>query len=424
MAREDLFDPGLGDTLFCDLTQSWSAKGGGVGTYIRHKRRHILDHSHHRHLLIIPGERDSTLVEDDGRAITVTIASRQVPGSPNYRLLLRNRAVREALARYRPNLIECQDAYNLPWAAVAHCRNFPETALVAAYCTDFPTVYVDRVVGKFLGPSVGAAAARISYAYAAKLYRHFDAVFAMSENGGAAKLRALGVGRVDVVPLGVELGEFSPAKRSAALRQAIGIADDEPLIIYAGRLDSEKRPQVVAEAFLRLPPELRAFLVLIGDGPMREPLAEQLAGKRALLPGFINDRSLLAEWLASADLYASGMADETFGISVVEAQASGLPVIGVAGGAMVDRVTPEIGRIGPVDDAEAMAHNLAEVWAGDPRGMGEASWRHAQQFSWRQSMQALFGEVYPRAFHTAAEGPRLAHGRRWAHIVARGAARA
>jgi alpha-1,6-mannosyltransferase len=71
-----------------------------------------------------------------------------------------------------------------------------------------------------------------------------------------------------------------------------------------------------------------------------------------------------------------------------------------------------------------MARNLAEVWAGDPRGMGEASWRHAQQFSWRQSMQALFGEVYPRAFHAAAERPRSVHGRRWAHIGARGAARA
>ena len=44
------------ETTYCDLTQSWSAKGGGVGTYIRHKRRHILDHGPHRHLLIIPGD--------------------------------------------------------------------------------------------------------------------------------------------------------------------------------------------------------------------------------------------------------------------------------------------------------------------------------------------------------------------------------
>ncbi len=403
MARDDPFGSGPDETIYCDLTQSWSAKGGGVGTYLRHKRRQILDHSPHRHLLIIPGERDETLVEEEGRAITVTVASPQVPGSPNYRLLLRNGAVRAALALYRPDLIECQDAYNLPWAALAHRRAFPGTALVAAYCTDFPTVYVERAVSKWLGPAVGGAAARISYHYAANLYRRFDAIFAMSENGGAATLRALGVGPVNVVPLGVELGEFSPAKRSPALRASLGLRDHEPLIIYAGRLDSEKRAEVVVDAFLRLPEELRAFLVLIGDGPTRAPLAEQLAGKRALLPGFVRDRAKLAQWLASADLYASGMANETFGISVIEAQASGLPVVGVAGGAMVDRITPDIGRIGPVDDAAAMARNLAELWAGDPRATGQAAWRHAQQYSWHESMLALFGELYPRALHNAAQ---------------------
>jgi glycosyltransferase involved in cell wall biosynthesis len=51
----------------------------------------------------------------------------------------------------------------------------------------------------------------------------------------------------------------------------------------------------------------------------------------------------LAAWLASADLYVSAMADETFGISVIEAQASGLPVVGVAAGAMVDRVPSGLG---------------------------------------------------------------------------------
>jgi alpha-1,6-mannosyltransferase len=310
--------------------------------------------------------------------------------------------VRAALAKHRPDLIECQDAYNLPWAAIAHRRAHPGTALVAAYCTDFPRVYVERTVGKWLGRAVGGAAGRISYAYAAALYRRFDALFAMSENGGAAKLRSLGVGRVDVVPLGVELGQFSPDKRSPALRASLGLADHQPLIIYAGRLDSEKRAEVVAEAFLRLPEELGAFLVLLGDGPMRAPLAQRLAGKRALLPGFVDDRDDLARWLASADLYATGMADETFGISVIEAQASGLPVVGVAGGAMVDRVTDGIGRIGPIDDAEAMARHLVEIWTGDVQAMARASCDHAQQFSWRQSMQVLFGELYPRAMASAA----------------------
>ena len=69
-------DPDLaraaGPRLFCDLTQSWSEVGGGVRTYLLHKRRHILESTPHSHLAIIPGAEDSVVEED--RAITVTIA--------------------------------------------------------------------------------------------------------------------------------------------------------------------------------------------------------------------------------------------------------------------------------------------------------------------------------------------------------------
>ena len=85
------------ERLICDLTQSWSEVGGGVGTYLRHKRRHILANTPHRHLLIVPGPEDT--VAEEGRAITATIRSPHVPGSPNYRLMLRNRAVRAILER-------------------------------------------------------------------------------------------------------------------------------------------------------------------------------------------------------------------------------------------------------------------------------------------------------------------------------------
>ena len=76
-------------------------------------------------------------------------------------------------------------------------------------------------------------------------------------------------------------------------------------------------------------------------------------------------RGELARWLASADIYVSGMADETFGVSIVEAQASGLPVVGVAAGAMIDRVTDAVGRLGPVGDADAMARNILDMWRSD-----------------------------------------------------------
>jgi alpha-1,6-mannosyltransferase len=401
MSRDDPWDAYSGHgppRLFCDLTQSWSAVGGGVGTYLRHKRQHILATMPHRHLLIVPGPQDE--ITENGRAITVTIASPKVPGSPHYRLMLRNGAVRSALERFKPDLIECQDAYNLPWAAIGHARRHPGTALVAAYMTDFPTTYVERPFRKFVGKTLAGAASRLCYWYCGKLYSRFDAMFALSENGGMAKLKSLGLDRIHAIPLGVELGDFSPGRRDPHLRRKLGVGDDRPLLVYAGRLDGEKNAQLLVDAFRLLPRDLGAHLLLIGDGPLRGSICD-LRDPRIHLPGYVRDRSELARWLASADIYVSGMADETFGISIVEAQASGLPVVGVAAGAMIDRVTPDIGCLGPAGDAAAMARNILDLWAADRRTMGEVAEQHARQYSWDRSMTDLFTSLYPKAFRRA-----------------------
>jgi len=386
--------------LFCDLTQSWSDVGGGVRTYLLHKRRHILESTPHSHLMIIPGARDEVIEEE--RATTVTIASPHVPGSPHYRLMLRNGAVRAALERFRPELIECQDAYNLPWAAIMHRRRHPDTALIAAYMTDFPTVYVERPLSKVITQPVASVLSRICYGYCGLLYRRFDGVFSLSENGGAAKLRSLGIEPIEVVPLGVELGEFGRNRRDERLRAKLGLADNQPLLIYVGRLDGEKKPDVVVDAFRRLPKALGAKLALLGEGPLRADI-RALGDERIIMPGYVKNRAELARWLASADIYVSAMADETFGVSIIEAQASALPVVGVRAGAMIDRVTHAMGRLGPVGDPTAMAANILDVWNSDLPAMGEAARAHALQFSWVSSMEALFGRVYPAAFQRRRE---------------------
>ncbi|MGI8705603.1 MAG: glycosyltransferase [Sphingomicrobium sp.] len=389
-------EPSRSSQLICDLTQSWSEVGGGVGTYLRRKRDHILSHTPHRHLVIVPGKADS--VKEDGRAITVTIGSPPVPTSPNYRLLLRNGAVKAALRRFGPDLVECQDCYNLPWAALAYRSEHPSTAVVAGYFTDFPTAYVHRPLKRLLGDFGAGQLRSLAYRYCGLLYRRFDAVYALSENGGAAKLRELGAGSVGIVPLGVEIDAFGRDRRDSGLRQSLGVGEQEPLLIYVGRLDRERRAQLVVDAFARLPDELGARLVLIGEGPVRDEISRS-GDRRIIAPGYLSDRSELARWLGSADLYVSAMADETFGVSVIEAQASGLPVVGVAAGAMLDRVDEETGRLGPVDDAGAMAANILELWQSDRRAMGEVARAHVEgRFSWDRTFQILFGDIYPPAF--------------------------
>jgi alpha-1,6-mannosyltransferase len=222
-------------------------------------------------------------------------------------------------------------------------------------------------------------------------------MFALSENGGATKLRSLGISNVDVVPLGVEVGEFGADRRDPKLRAKLGLADDQPLLIYVGRLDGEKKPDVVVDAFRRLPKSLGAKLALIGEGPLKDEIAA-LGDKRIIMPGYMKNRAELAQWLASADIYVSGMADETFGVSIVEAQASGLPVIGVAAGAMIDRVTDAVGRLGPIGDAQAMSRNILDVWNAGKGAFAKGARSHALQFGWDHSMEALFTRVYPAAF--------------------------
>ena len=389
-------------SLLCDLTQSWSDVGGGVGTYLKRKRAYILEQTPHRHLMILPGPRDEVI--DEGRAVTVFIASPKVPGSPHYRLLLRNGAVRAALEKCRPDLIECQDAYNLPWAAIAHRKRYPETALVAAYFTDFPTVYVKRPFAKFIGRGLADAVSRQCYRYCGALYSRFDAVYGLSENGGVAKLTEAGVDNVAVVPLGVELDEFDPSRRDMALRHSLGVGDDQPMLIYAGRLDGEKRPHVVVDAFRQLPEAMGATLVLLGDGPLRAQFSELGKTMRIVAPGFVNGRAELARWLASRRHLCFG--DGRRDVRHFGDRGAG---IGPARGRSRRRRDGRSRHAGHwadwarSDDAMAMARNIADVWAHQPQDMGFAAREHVRhRFAWDQSMESLFTSVYPTAFQRAA----------------------
>jgi len=384
------------ELTLCDLTQSYSASGGGIRSYITAKRAFLDAHTPHRHVLIIPGARNK--ISHDGRHTTIEIASPKVPGSPNYRLLLRSREVIKALRDIRPRTIECLDAYNLPWAAIAYQRKMPDATLIAGYRTDFPTVYVEAIFGKFLGPWAGGRLKNRAYKYAGKLYSKFDGVYAL-EATMAQHLCGLGVADVDVLPLGTDIETFHPNKRDPAWRAELSAGKKDPILVYAGRLDKEKQADIVVEAFLKLPKDMNASLVMLGDGKLKHKLIERTKNRAVFFPGYVSDRAELAKILASSDIYVSAMAFETFGISIIEAQAAGLPVVGVNAGAMPARVPPQLGRLGPVGDAAAMADNIALLWESKQiKQMAIDARTHViDNFSWQKTFERLFGHIYPKA---------------------------
>lgn len=380
----------------CDLTQSYSIKGGGIGTYLRRKRRFIAETTSHTHVLIIPGAENK--ITQNGQLITAEIKSPKVPGSPNYRLLLRNKAVKEILRQFKPASIECLDAYNLPWAAIGFRKEQPSTKLIAGYRTDFPTVYVEQPARRILGDWVAKKLKSRAYSYAGKLYTKFDARYALNRTMGDT-LEHLGAGRVDVLPLGTDVDVFSPDARDDNWRTHIGVKADEPVLIYAGRIDKEKQPDVVVDAFLKLPTNMNAHLCLLGEGKLLDPLKEKTRGQNVHFLGYVSDRTELAKMLASSDLYVSAMAYETFGISIIEAQACGLPVIGVAEGAMPDRISDALGRLGPMSDSDVMAQHIQDLWNHDIyKSMRVNARQHVlDNFSWDKTFDHLFRKIYPSA---------------------------
>jgi alpha-1,6-mannosyltransferase len=378
----------------CDLTQSYAETGGGVRTYLHAKRDHILDRTDHQHVLIVPGPDDERT--PDGRSTTYRIASPRVPGSPAYRLLLRSDKVLRILREERPDVIEVHCTYNLPWTALWHRRDH-EAAVVGFTMTDLGSAYVEPGVRRVLGRTAGRAARRLTDRYIEALYGRCDATVAISADM-ADDLAERGVDGVRWIPLGVDTDRFRPGHDGHAVRERYGAGPEDLLMVYAGRLDGEKRPDVLVDAFEALPPDFPAVLVLAGEGALREPLAARTRDDaRVHVVPFIQDRDELARLLAGADLYVSAMPHETFGLSVVEAQASGLPVLGVRSGAMVERVTDgETGRLVPPDDPEAMANAMREL-AGDRdrlEAMGRRGRAHVERhFSWTRTFDRLL-ELY------------------------------
>lgn len=399
---------------FCDITLSYTETSGGIRTYLDAKRDYLESETDHEHVLIVPGEEDA--VETRGRLTKHTVASPILPGCEPYRFFWRPGKIKHVLRESQPHVVELGSFYVAPWPAFSYRRDRDNDGLPTVVGGYFHSDIADAYFGAplreafhgwsevvdWLGDRLAGAAEAGAASFVGSVFEKCDVRLAASP-AQAERLTEYGVAPpVEVVPLGVDLELFNPARRNGRLRQSLGVGDESTMLIYAGRLDSEKRPHVLLDAFEQLPEELDAYLVMLGEGPLKEELQERSEHNErvAVLP-YETDPARFAELLASADVYVTAGPHETFALSVVEAQACGLPVVGVASGALVERVPDGLGLLGPVDDAGAVAENIARV-ARQRDTMGEAARRHVQEaFSWDATFHRLLS-IYEQAVRDRA----------------------
>ena len=163
------------------------------------------------------------------------------------------------------------------------------------------------------------------------------------------ELTDAGIGHVRKLRRGVDTELFTPERRDPALRRSWGVHDDAPVVLCVGRVAAEKNLGLAVQAFRALHARIPgARLVLVGDGPQREALAA--ACPDALLVGTKRDADLAAHY-ASADLFVFPSLSETFGNVVLEAMASGLPVVAFDRAAAQEHVAHGIsGLVVPATD--------------------------------------------------------------------------
>jgi alpha-1,6-mannosyltransferase len=361
-----------------DITMFYAPQSGGVRTYLAAK---------HRVLGAMPGVRHSILIP--GASYTQCAGIHTVPALPipfghGYRFPLRAGTWRNRLMQLRPDVIEAGDPYRLPWAALAAGERLG-APVVGFYHSDLPRLVRVRF---------GSVWCRAAERYVRRLYPRFDLTLAPSRVV-ADYLRSAGIPRVAVQPLGVDIECFHPRLRDENLRHELGLSRRTRLLIFAGRGAREKNIPVLLDTLRHLGP--RYHLLLVGPGmPARE-----IPSNVTVLPSYY-DGAVLARWFASADALIHAGTQETFGLVVLEAMASGLPVIGTTFGAVAELVSPDTGVLADRACARVLAEATEHLFMRDLRATGRCARARAEtHWSWFSVFQQLLSH-YARLVNTGA----------------------
>ncbi|MFE9691476.1 glycosyltransferase family 4 protein [Micromonospora sp. NPDC005806] len=370
------------------VTESFPPDVNGVAHSVVRTAEHLLARGHDP-LVIAPspagGRRRASARQPYP---VVRIPSVPLPRYQGFRLGVATAGLAGALLGHRPDVVHLASPFILGAAGATLAARHGLPA-VAVYQTDVASY---------------ARAYRVGWGEAAAWRRlrgiHNSAQRTLAPSTrAAADLIANGIQRIWLWRRGVDADRFQPARRSEELRRAL-VPGGELLVGYVGRLAPEKRVELLA-ATARLP---GVRVVVAGDGPARPPLERALPAVRFL---GVQQGEALARLYASLDVFVHTGPHETFGQTLQEAAASGVPVVAPASGGPVDLVQNGVtGLLVPPDDGDALAAAVAELAADPARraAYGLAARAAVSRRSWSAVGDELIGHYEAVLAGTAAAG--------------------
>jgi alpha-1,6-mannosyltransferase len=368
-----------------DITKWFGEASGGVRTYLTEKARYVAARATLRQVLVVPGPFDGYSLGSGVR--TYRLRGPLIPTQTAYRFLFATRSTRRVIEHERPDLIEVGSPFFVPWVTAMASRRL-QTPLVAFHHTSLATLPRSLALGGW----AGRAWTRMTGAYVRRLSRLFRTTVVASDFAGD-ELRALGIERLSHVPLGVDLEHFRPGRADRVqTRRRFALPLDRPVVLYVGRLAREKRLDVVLDGWPAVERATGAVLVIAGAGREEQALRTRAGDAAVTWLPYQADREMVARLHGAADLYLSPGEWETFGLSALEAMASGVPVVTPASGAGWELVQRSGAGAGyepgsPADMARAVIDVLGAPgngWGGRARGYAE------REHGWSTVFDRLF----------------------------------
>jgi glycosyltransferase involved in cell wall biosynthesis len=330
------------------VTETWQPAVNGIVTRLESTARELRRRGHD--VLILAPECGEADAEDIQVRTVPAVGLPFVYGGQPWGLPLPR--TRRLLGGFEPDVVHAVSPILLGWSGVifARAHGLPLVCSyhthVARYAHFYGLGFMERPV------------------WALMIQAHLLAHVSLAASESArAELEAQGVPDVRVWRGGVDLDRFHPRRADPAMRARLtGGHPERRLVLYAGRLAAEKG---VARLRPLASPGAGRHLALVGDGPARAELEAAFAGSTATFAGTLAGEELAAAY-ASADLFAFPSTTDTLGLVLLEAMASGLPVLAARSPASAELVAgaPACQLVDP-EDAEALV-GAAERSLGTP----------------------------------------------------------
>jgi 1,2-diacylglycerol 3-alpha-glucosyltransferase len=386
------------------LTQSYPPMISGAAILVERLARSMAMRGH-QVLVIAASDKKHPYASYQENLTVARLRSIFNPLRVGQRFLLYPRfKILRALNEFCPDIIHTHDPLLIGQLGLEYAHRGRIPILLTVHQVPwFAASYLPNITG------IRSVSESILWAYARRMQRRFTSVITPSHTVSDLAARKTGI-QPTIISNGIALKTFHPRVSSddnTAIRKSLGLSPKVPVILHVGRLDIEKNVERVIQAAAQAMQQTEAHLLIVGDGSQKHALMQicetlKIAG-RAHLPGYITLQEGLPEIYRLASLFVTASEIEVQSLVLLEAIASGLPIVAVRATFVPEIVQAGVnGFLVEPGNINGLANAISVILKNPQQGyeMGRISRKIADKHDIRISMdlheQLYAGFVKPR----------------------------